>query len=224
MCRFWTVSIDTFVGGLYNFFSGVNGGRAIPMLQNFCNKILEELFGRLDQPHAKIEAAAVALSTALRELLKREQRARLNDDLPTLADSVENLSKCFAEVGLQKVSVLLMHQMGEVRAVMDRAKGLIVQEEADIHDYADTPASAYPHGFHMPKDRPDNDKADITAMKIFPIRGEVLSDAADFLPSTDLEEPHFLINKSQRHIDTQFRLLRHDTFGELKDVFRTTHE
>ncbi|KFG84214.1 hypothetical protein MANI_116058 [Metarhizium anisopliae] len=212
------LSVDTFVGGLYNFFSGVNGSRAIRMLQNFCNRVLEEPFEGLDEPHAEIETPAIALSTALRELLKREQRARLNDDLPALVDSVENLSKSLAEGGLRKASALLMHQMGEVRAVVDRARGLIDQEDADIPDFADAPAPVYPHGLHMPKDRHDNDKIDITAMKIFPTRGEILSEAADFLPSTDLEQPHFLTNKSQRHIDTQFRLLRHDTFGELKDV------
>jgi hypothetical protein len=182
------------------------------MLRNFCGRVLEE------ERHSEAEAAAIALSTALRELLKREQRARLNDDLPTLVDSVHALSTHLAERGLQGASTLLMHQIGEIRAVVDRARGLINQEDANVPDFADTPAPAYPHGLNMPKDHHDNDKIDISAMKIFPTRGEILSQAADFLPSTDLEQPHFLTNKSQRHIDTQFRLLRHDTFGELKDV------
>ncbi|KAK2593467.1 hypothetical protein QQS21_008840 [Conoideocrella luteorostrata] len=212
------LSIDTFVGGLYNFFSGTNGSRAIPALQNFCERVLEELFIGLNDRSVEVEAAAVALSTSLRELLKREQRSRLNDDLPPLVNSVERLSAHLAEHGLLEASTLLSHQIGEIRAVVDRARGLINQDDGNVPDFADTPASAYPHGLHMPKDRHDNDKTDIAIMKIFPTRAEILSEAAEFLPSTDLEQPHFLTNKSQRHVDTQFRLLRHDTFGELKDV------
>lgn len=69
-----------------------------------------------------------------------------------------------------------------------------------------------------PGNRHDNDNADITAISIFPVRAEILSDAREFLPSTDSDQPHFLSSKLGRNIDTQFCLLRHDTFGELKDA------
>ena len=211
------LSVDTFVGTLYNFFSGVNGCRAIALLQKFCDRTVEP-FERPGEPDAEVEAAAIALSTALRELLKREPRARLNGDLPALVDSVENLSKYLADDNLRKASALLVHQVGEVRAIVDRARGLIDQDLLTTMFSQTKSASVYPHGLQVPGDNHDNDKIDITAVKIFPTRGEILSEAADFLPSTDLERPHFLANKCERHIDTQFRLLRHDTFGELKDV------
>ncbi|KAK8149294.1 hypothetical protein G3M48_007543 [Beauveria asiatica] len=67
----------------------------------------------------------------------------------------------------------------------------------------------------MPSDRHDNDKTDVADMNIFPTRADIFSDVVEFLPSTDPEQPHFLTDKSQRHIDTLFRLLRQDTFGEL---------
>ncbi|KAI9775946.1 MAG: hypothetical protein M1816_005658 [Peltula sp. TS41687] len=70
----------------------------------------------------------------------------------------------------------------------------------------------------MPRERHDNDKADITEINIFPTRAEIMSDAREFLPSTDLDQPHFLTSKLERHIDTHFRLLRHDTVGKLKDA------
>ncbi|KAJ2978870.1 hypothetical protein NQ176_g3576 [Zarea fungicola] len=216
------LSIDTCVGGLYNFFSGTNGGRAIPALQSFCDRVLEECSGIPDERCTDVELAAVALSTALRELLKREQRARLHDDLPPLIDSLEGLSTSLEQRGLLGTSSQLAHHIGEIRAVVDRARGLLSLDDADAADFAGAPAPAYPRGLQIPNGRHDNDKSDIVAMNIFPTRAEILSEVAEFLPSTDPEQPHFLTDKSQRHIDTLFRLLRQDTFGELKEVLSNT--
>ncbi|EXJ78660.1 hypothetical protein A1O1_09061 [Capronia coronata CBS 617.96] len=100
-----------------------------------------------------------------------------------------------------------------------RANGLLVPEEEQLEAISKfTGVSSYPRALVMPRDRHDNNKTDITKIKVFPTRDEILSDEADFLPSTDLDSHHFLADQAERHIDTHFRLLRHDTFGELKDV------
>lgn len=100
-----------------------------------------------------------------------------------------------------------------------RAKGLLVQEEQQQEALSTTTVtSTYPCALVMPRDRHDNGKAGIMKIKIFPTREEILSDETDFLPLTDFEQPHFLADQAERHIDTHFRLLRHDTFGELKDL------
>ncbi|TQV90192.1 NF-X1 finger and helicase domain-containing protein [Cordyceps javanica] len=216
------LSIDTCVGGLYNFFSGANGSRAVPALQRFCDSVLAKLPGVLDEDWADLESAAVALSTALREVLKREQRARLHDDLAHLIDSMHGLATSLQGRGVVGASAQLLHHVGEIRAVVGRARGLLSVDDAGATGFADTPASAFPRVLHPPGGRHDNDNSDIAVIKIFPTRAEILSEAAEFLPSTDLEQPHFLSDKSQRHIDTLFRLLRQDTFGELKDVLAST--
>ncbi|KGQ06692.1 NFX1-type zinc finger-containing protein 1 [Beauveria bassiana D1-5] len=216
------LSIDTCVGGLYNFFSGANGSRAVPALQRFCDSVLAKLPDVLDEDWADLESAAVALSTALREVLKREQRARLHDDLAHLIDSMHGLATSLQGRGFVGASAQLLHHVGEIRAVVGRARGLLSVDDAGAPDFADTPASAFPRVLHPPGGRHDNDNSDIAVIKIFPTRAEILSEAAEFLPSTDLEQPHFLSDKSQRHIDTLFRLLRQDTFGELKDVLAST--
>ncbi|KAM3486345.1 hypothetical protein MY8738_000561 [Beauveria namnaoensis] len=216
------LSINTYVSGLYNFFSSLNGNRAIPALQIFYEEVLKALYNLSDRRYADAESAAIALSTALRELLKREQRARLHDDLPPLVDSLEDLSRSLTRRGLINTSALLTHHVGEIRAAVGRARGLLSVADGDAGDFADAPPPAYPRGLHMPSDRHDNDKTDIADMSIFPTRAEIFSNVAEFLPSTDPEQPHFLTDKSQRHIDTLFRLLRQDTFGELKDVLAST--
>lgn len=72
----------------------------------------------------------------------------------------------------------------------------------------------------IPGGNHDNDFPDIAKIQIFPTLDEVIRTRTkpDFLPSTDFTQPHFLGDPVQRHIDTAFRLLRHDIFGPLKDV------
>jgi hypothetical protein len=67
-------------------------------------------------------------------------------------------------------------------------------------------------------DRHDNDQMNITKIKILPTYNEIRSTHMEFLPSTDPDQPHFLADPAERHLDTHFRLLRHDIFGELKQA------
>ncbi|KAK8148178.1 hypothetical protein G3M48_000218 [Beauveria asiatica] len=69
--------------------------------------------------------------------------------------------------------------------------------DGDAGDFADAPPPAYPRGLHMPSDRHGNNKTGIGDMKIFPTQAEMFSNVAEFLPSTDPEQPHFPTDKSQ---------------------------
>ncbi|KAG4428093.1 hypothetical protein IFR05_016422 [Cadophora sp. M221] len=78
--------------------------------------------------------------------------------------------------------------------------------------------STYPRDIIVPGDRHDNDNTDITKIQILPTEMEIRSNLPEFLPSTDLDQPHFLNDRAERHLDTQFRLLCHDIFGESKET------
>ncbi|KAG4428680.1 hypothetical protein IFR05_015837 [Cadophora sp. M221] len=98
-----------------------------------------------------------------------------------------------------------------------RAKGLLQEDQVEVQGLTTGPvASTYPRPLDLPRGRHDNDKLDITKIKIIPTEEEVRSDSAEFLPSTNITLPHFLDEPALRHIDTYFRLLRHNIFGELK--------
>src|SRR4029077_10056811 len=77
--------------------------------------------------------------------------------------------------------------------------------------------SAYLRDIELPGDRHDNDKLDITQIAIIPTESEIRSQRAEFLPSPLPSKPHLLQSK-ERHLDTYFRLHRHDIFGELKYI------
>ncbi|KAF2704119.1 P-loop containing nucleoside triphosphate hydrolase protein [Pleomassaria siparia CBS 279.74] len=213
------LSVDTCVGGLYNFISGTNGTRAVPFFQHVCESLIDAHIDTTSLVTAEIvETTLVAMSTALCELLKRESRARFNDDLPTLTESLRNTVHMTMEEHSQ-TSAIVLRKISEVQAIVNRAKGLLNQEEEE-HEASPgiTVTSTYPRRLVIPGGRHDNDNADITKIKIFPTLEEILSEEAEFLPPTDLDQPHFLADPTERHIDTHFRLLRYDCFGELKEA------
>lgn len=214
------LSVDTFVGGLYNFLGGANGTRAVPLFQHLCETIVtqhvEYSFGTTTTP---IQETLTALSTALRELLQREPRVRLNDDITSLIDSIEQASEIMLVPDHPRAKVLVLKQVREMRGMVAGANRLVAQEDEKWEPEASTSwTSSYPSGTMMPKGHHDNDKRDIREIQIFPTHAEIMSDEAVFLPASDLNAPHFLSDLAERHIDTQFRLLRHDSFGELKDA------
>lgn len=215
------LSVDTFVGGLYNFISGSNGSRAIPFFQRLSTNLVEASLGSAISK-SSVETMLIAMSTAIRELLRREQRAAFHDDLPDLVNSLENAADV---TGMDKQCVafqVVINRIGELRATIARANGLLNHEEVPRVNGVSTAVatSTYPRDIIVPRDRHDNDNTDITKIQILPTENEIRSNLAEFLPSTDLDQPHFLNDQVGRHLDTHFRLLRHDIFGELKETLR----
>jgi hypothetical protein len=109
--------------------------------------------------------------------------------------------------------------IGDIQQMLARAKGLLQDEDDSDNELPTTTqaaATSFPRDLVIPNGRYDNDKRDITEITIFPTKDEIMSDVKEFIPSTDPDQPHHLANEVERHIDTYFRLLRHDIFGDLK--------
>ncbi len=209
------LSVDTAVGGLYNFISGSHGTRAIPFFQRLTSSLEKTLGSTSPDLNATLEKTLMAMLRALRELLRREHRAAFHDDLPGLIHSIENLAG--VADGHSAIFQVMRNSITELHGVVSRATGLLRQDEEPQVDGVSTTVvtSTYPRDLVVPQDRHDNDKADIIEINIFPTEDEVRSDHAVFLPSTDPDQPHFLLDQTERHLDTHFRLLRHDVLGEM---------
>lgn len=80
--------------------------------------------------------------------------------------------------------------------------------------------STFPREAAIPGGRHDNDFADISDISILPTQGEVTSEHAEYLPSTNFLHPHVLEDPMQRYVDSTFRLVRHDTLGLVNDALR----
>ena len=215
------LSVDTSVGGLYNYMSGTNGSRAIPFFQRLCNSLVEGfLEGSPSTSTAVLETTLVAMAVALRELLRREQRAAFHDDLLDLINSIESIPEATGVDPQSATFQVIRNSSEELRGMVARANGLLQdQHEQPVGGVSTSVvASTYPRQLILPQGRHDNDNMDITKIKILPTEDEIRSDHPVFLPSTDLDQPHFLTDHIQRHLDTHFRLYRHDCFGEVVDA------
>jgi hypothetical protein len=215
------LSVDTFVGNLYNYISGSNGTRAIPFFTRLSTNLVE---AHIESSKASLimtlAGTLIAMSTAICEVLRREPRATFHDDLPDLVDFLENIPEVTGLDNKSTTFQIIANRVAELRAMIARAKGLLDHpEEPRVGGVSTTVViSTYPREIALPGDRHDNDKMDITKIKILPTEDEIRSNRVEFLPSTDPDQPHFLADPAERHLDTHFRLLRHDIFGVLKEA------
>lgn len=211
-----SLAVDTYVGSIYNYVSGVNGVRAVTFFKRLCEAVVHARTSEhLGVTTNTLESTLQGIATALVELLRREHRARLQFELPALLEALETAALIFAPQTPTATSALVGKRVSDMRAIIARANGLLADGE-EIQGTLHPPS--YPRNIVAPSDRHDNDKLNITDMTIFPTREEILSDVEEFLPFTDYDQPHFLSDLRQRHIDTYFRLLRHDVFGDLKQA------
>ncbi|KAI9752215.1 MAG: hypothetical protein M4579_005718 [Chaenotheca gracillima] len=215
------LSVDTSVGGLYNYICGANGSRAVPFFQRLVTALSQTfLEPGLPSSMAILEKTIIAMSTTLRELLRRERRTAFHDDLPDLVNTIENLTEA-AGVNPDTLAFQIVRNIIiELRGMISRANGLLDHgdDPSTNDEYTSVATSTYPRELNLPQDRHDNDKMDITKIKILPTEAEIRSNNAPFLPSTDLNQPHFLKDAAERHLDTHFRLYRHDCFGEVSEA------
>jgi len=215
------LSVDTFVGNLYNYISGSNGTRAIPFFKRLSTNLVEAHFESSKASLVMTLAGTlIAMSTAICEVLRREPRATFHDDLPDLVDSLENIPGITGIDNRSTTFQIIANRVTELRAMIARANGLLDHHEEPRAGGVSTTVvtSTYPREVVAPGDRHDNDKMDITKIKILPTEDEIRSNLVEFLPSTDPDQPHFLADPAARHLDTHFRLLRHDIFGVLKEA------
>ncbi|KAK4184482.1 hypothetical protein QBC35DRAFT_441301, partial [Podospora australis] len=206
------LSIESFVGAIYRLVGGVRGDQGIAFLSSLVKISTSKPSSEAVQPNLSL------VVSALHQLLCRERKCLLNEALGQLFTSIEDALRRFSETSVE-VQVAST-RMGIMKRMCDaESHRLVVLGNADVglgsHGNVHT---TFPVDAQVPSGNHDNDLPDITKIQIFPTPGEVMDTAAEFLPTTDLRQPHFLQDPVRRHLDTAFRLLRHDIFSPLKDI------
>ena len=211
------LSLDTYIGDLYVFMSGSGGTRAIPFFHSLGQSIIKESSKLTETNNLRFDDLVSVMSNALREVLRRSQRSIFHEDLPVVLDDLVKISQMRDSVARD----IIVTRVAELQRMLARAKGLLVDPPGESHRPNLQPtfqvASTYPRDIRIPGDRHDNDKRDINSIRIIPTKGEIVCDQSDFLPSLNLNQPHFL-DGVERLFDTHFRLLRHDIFGDVRLV------
>lgn len=209
------LSLDTFVGGLYNYISGNNGTRAVPFFLSVAN-FLRKTFVNSRMVSSTMEKTLIAGTKMLREVLRRERRAKFHDSLAELVGLLDTITKAMGESHHSQGYYFMSNAIPQLQIFVENAANQLDNQNQPEVAPAPVLQSTYPREVFVPGGRHDNDHQDITKFSIFPTVGEIRHADADYIPFTDRDLPHFITDKAQRHIDTQFRLLRHDLFGEMK--------
>jgi len=217
------LAVTTYVDSLYKYMNGGNGTRAIPFFRHLCGILIATR--QSDGPSTSseiIDSTLLAMTIALRELVRRESQVRCNQDLEGLIGALYSAAHIIAPEKPTNISAPILSHLRSIRDMVARANGLLINDAAVMTDVSprSNGALSSPRNLIIPRDRHDNDKLDISKIVIFPTRDEIMSDAKECLPYTNPDLPHFLHDPVQRHIDTHFRLFRHDIFGELKAALR----
>lgn len=214
------LSVDSFIGTIFSFFSGANGNRAVKFFIDFCRILGQHPLASVQYGSSPTTTAGQALllvTDTLYELLKREPRSRLHDDLPALFDTIDKLT-----ANGQDTAQSVAARIAAVRRMTGNDRGTLVNigpGESTVGDKSQV-YSTFPAGVDMPGGRHDNDSDNIAKVRIVPTYREIMNDRPECLPSTNFLQPHFIIDTAYRHIDCAFRLLRHDIFGSPKAILR----
>ncbi|PLB49662.1 hypothetical protein P170DRAFT_384852 [Aspergillus steynii IBT 23096] len=216
------LSVDSFVGTLYTSFGGTNGDRAIRYLRSVCRSLMskgEETNENL--PVISLDMMKLLLNT-LYQLLSRVRRARFHDEIPALLDLIREVRSQITETCSNADIDGLESRIEVMQSLIASANSRLYTPRAHEENAqkSGSALSSFPLDMQTPGGRHDNDLADISQVQILPTHGEIISGNSEYLPSTNFLQPHFLPDPLQRHIDSTFRLLRHDIFGSAKDVLR----
>jgi hypothetical protein len=217
----YCISIDTYVGDMYNFLCGSGGNRFVP----FCKNVIESLVTSESLVSTSLSPSdlLVALGTSLQEVLKRNPRAAYNDGLGDLIESLSNIPRALGLPDSSVAAATVAHRVAELRRLHARARGTLAGEEPRLESVPQLAMSTYPRQVDLPSGKHDNDKADIASICVMPTEDELRCDKPAYLPGASSNEPS-LVQGLDRLLDRNFRLYRQDAIGEMNTCLKSVME
>ncbi|PWY83340.1 P-loop containing nucleoside triphosphate hydrolase protein, partial [Aspergillus heteromorphus CBS 117.55] len=208
--------LEQAVGTIYTFLYGLSGTRAITLL-GF-------LAGVLDA-HKEMEQGAGStvghLETTLLvfwQIIELNSTAFANEALVPIAEAFKALvvecQESQAQSTLYNVQLHLERIMRRLK--IGDALPTTISAPGKATDRLDRAPALFNINRNPPGGRHDNDSANICDIRILPTSQEILSPHAEYLPVKDPEQWH--IAGVPGLLDRNFRLLREDTVGQLRDA------
>ena len=191
---------------LLNYLYGVNGKRSVAV---FCAVIRALTYN--EQVSADFEPCLIVLSATL----EVNGSAQINVDLRTAAELMIALAK---EHELTGTSLKYHRKMCLYLGLGEHIK----HAENEKQQSAKRPKPTFELLMDQPGElsqrgpRHDNDCENIEDIQILPTMGEILGERAEYLPRSDPSTWH--LPGMTGLLDRQFRLIREDTLGQLRDA------
>ena len=205
---------------IYNYLFGPSGRRSVTLFA-FCASVLPDLADDTDDLVGKsIPETFDAVVAVLQKVFELNQTAQIVESFTSI---VETLSAVLPE---RSQSQDAWQNMTKIRRRL--GLGSLMPEQQS----RPTTTSRYRPVFQLTQDGPgslskhgarhDNDHEHIRDIKVLPTGEEILADRLEYLPLLDSRTHH--LPGMAGLVDRQFRLLREDAIGPLRDEIRREFE
>jgi len=205
--------LETPLDTIYTFLFGPNGRRAINLFKSTTSAL-----GALAREETAIDEdltsiAVIASLAVLERIVELNQSAQVITEFTSI---VNDFSTSIPEPLLQAGSRSLarIRQRLGLGAAMPLSGGRPLEQKS--HRPVFEVGQDLPGAFSELGPRHDNDHANIFDIKILPTTEEIQSPRLEYLPSSDPTKHH--LPGLAGLLDRQFRLLREDTVGQLRDA------
>ena len=205
--------LETPLDTIYTFLFGPNGRRAINLFK-FTTPALVALAWDETAKDEELTSIAVTASLAVLErIVELNQAAQVITEFTSIVSEFSTIiPERFLQAGSR--SLARIRQRLGVGAAIPLSEGR--SKERDSHRPAFEVGQDFPGTLSELGPRHDNDHADIFDIKILPTTEEIQSSRVEYLPSSDPTKHH--LPGLAGLLDRQFRLLREDTVGQLRDA------
>lgn len=217
----YPMMLEQLVANVYVFLYGIGGRRAIALFDFLAEILQVQLDSSLTEA---LYSRTLTILAALLHILECNQIASLLEGFRHVVDIIQAcldaLSNIFQGTLMEQAA---SHQIAKVRRHLDYGVKMAplqpnpptVPSLAAAFEVAqDGPGALSSRG-----PRHDNDHSQIKDIKILPTSQEIHSLRTEYLPTKDPSRWH--LPGIQGLLDQQFRLLREDTVGQLRDCVRT---
>ena len=212
------------IGNIYIFLYGVRGRRASKFFTLCADYSIHAHKSAGTENNATAIAELVTVLATFANLLQCSQNASIDaqlrpivDTLQPVLDEAERLFEGTLEAQDASKHMRVIRQYLDYGAKLDnlpQQSEILKAQSATFQFEVEAPGRLSKAGI-----RHDNDHAAIKDIKILPTAEEISSDRPEYLPVKDPSKWH--LQGVEGLIDQQFRLLREDTVGQLRDCVRT---
>ena len=208
--------LETPVDTIYTFLFGPGGRRGLRVFRSTATAISGMILGHSSSDE---EVSTIAISSSLAvldRLIEINQSAQVIEGFPAI---VETISACIPE------NFMVPNAQQSLTRIRRR---LNIGSSLPLAPPQSTPQNLLSAAFELSQDLPgnlsnngarhDNDHASIADIQILPTAQEIASPRQEYLPLVDSTQHH--LSGLAGFLDRQFRLLREDTVGQLRDAVR----
>lgn len=223
--------LEAAVGTMFNVIYGPDGCRGISFFQQVSKSLLQakanpdDSYGLADED--SFEEALAAAAAALLNTVRLNQGAAVQTEFKNI---IRDFRGCYDQDESKHTSFAIRSAHQDIERTRERLQmGELIAPAQSADSRAAPPDPNFTQSLQLAVDLPgsysqagirhNNDFAFITSIKILPTTNEIKSERDDFLPLRGVNSLHHL-RGIHRLLDSQFRLLREDTSGQLRDGVR----